>query len=312
MELRHLRYFVAVAEELHFRRAAERLHIAQPAVSEQVRKLEAELGVQLLDRTERNVSLTAAGMVMLEEARRVLRQADTAVQAARNVRTRGLGRLRLGYMPDSVPGYVPQSFARFAAAAPGIELVLETGSPQRLAGDVHGGSLDVAVVCLPLASRGLRVARLAEEHAMVALPAAHPLAAAPAIEPGQIAQTPQVLLPRACNPAFYDGVISAWRAAGLTADPREASEPQVEHVLLAIAAGAGVGVLPSSVAERYSVPGVRFVPLSSSLGCEIAVLSRDEDSTMVAVYLRLIRALARPQPPLAGLSTRRAELRLAR
>jgi DNA-binding transcriptional LysR family regulator len=104
MELRHLRYFVAVAEELHFRRAAERLHVAQPAVSEQIRKLEDELGVRLLERTQRRVSLTEAGAAMLEEARRVLQQADVAMAAARTARDHATLRLRVGYLPDSLPG----------------------------------------------------------------------------------------------------------------------------------------------------------------------------------------------------------------
>src|SRR6478735_2247422 len=107
MELRHLRYFVAVAEELHFRRAAERLHVAQPAVSEQVRKLEAELGVQLFERTRRPVVLTGAGVAFLEEARRVLRQADVARQAARDAGDRATMRLRIGYLADALPTAVP-------------------------------------------------------------------------------------------------------------------------------------------------------------------------------------------------------------
>src|SRR4051794_27868428 len=100
MELRHLRYFVAVAEELHFRRAAERLHIAQPAVSEQVRKLEAELGVKLFERNQRSVTLTDAGAAMLDEGRRVLSQADVAQRAAREAHARTVGRLQIGYLPD--------------------------------------------------------------------------------------------------------------------------------------------------------------------------------------------------------------------
>src|SRR3954468_24906661 len=103
MELRHLRYFVAVAEELHFRRAAERLHVAQPAVSEQIRKLEQELGVRLLNRTHRSVSLTPAGTAMLDESRRVLRQADIAQQAARDADRRAGQRLRVGCVSDAFP-----------------------------------------------------------------------------------------------------------------------------------------------------------------------------------------------------------------
>ena len=107
MELRHLRYFVAVAEELHFRRAAERLHIAQPAVSEQVRKLEDELGVRLFDRTQRNVGLTDAGAALLPEASRVLRQAEAARLAARSARDRPGDVLRIGYVPTALLASIP-------------------------------------------------------------------------------------------------------------------------------------------------------------------------------------------------------------
>jgi DNA-binding transcriptional LysR family regulator len=291
MELRHLRYFVAVAEELHFRRAAERLHIAQPAVSEQIRKLEAELGVLLLNRTQRSVTLTPAGAVLLEEARRVIRQSEIAREAARSARRNQLGRLHVGYTPDAVPRYVPRSLTRFAEAAPGIEVVLETGSALALAADVRGGRLDLAVVCLPLATGGLRVTRLGEERAVCAVPATRALANQPAISPAQLADHRLNMLPRANNPAFYDGVIGAWRDAGLTAEPRE-SEPRVDHLLLAVAAGAGVAMLPSSIAERYEVAGVRFVPLEPPVACDVALLSRDEDSTTITAFLRLARASA--------------------
>src|SRR3954465_3404692 len=116
MELRHLRYFVAVAEELHFRRAAERLHIAQPAVSEQVRKLEAELGVRLFDRTQRNVALTAAGAAMLTEAYRVLRHAEAARVAARSASDRP--GLRIGYVPTALPASIPRTLRRPLRALP--------------------------------------------------------------------------------------------------------------------------------------------------------------------------------------------------
>src|SRR3954453_23359911 len=126
MELRRLRYFVAVAEELHFRRAAERLHLAQPALSQQVRKLETELGVDLFHRTKRGVALTPAGALFLEEARRLLRQAEEAARTARNARAGTIGRLRLGHVVDAVPPVLPRAIAAFAASHPGIEISPET------------------------------------------------------------------------------------------------------------------------------------------------------------------------------------------
>ena len=120
MELRHLRYFVAVAEELHFRRAAERLHVAQPAVSEQVRKLEDELGVRLFDRTQRNVALTDAGAALLTEAHRVLRQAEAARLAARSASDRP-GRLRIGYVPTALLASIPRTLRRLVATMPNLQ-----------------------------------------------------------------------------------------------------------------------------------------------------------------------------------------------
>src|SRR3954449_7055859 len=121
MELRHLRYFVAVAEELHFRRAAERLHVAQPAVSEQIRKLENELGVRLLNRTHRSVSMTDAGAALLTEARRVLHQAEVARLAVRSARDRATSRLRIGYAPASLPASVPRALQRLRAPPAALE-----------------------------------------------------------------------------------------------------------------------------------------------------------------------------------------------
>jgi len=308
MELRHLRYFVAVAEELHFRRAAERLHVAQPAISEQVRKLEAELGVLLLRRTPRQVELTPAGAAFLEEARRVLSAADTAARTARRARARDLGRLRVGYMPDSLPSVVGHTLSRFSAGAPGIEVALEPGAPLRLAAAVREGRLDVAVVALPVAAPGLRVTSLQREGAVCAVPSSSPLASAPSLAPAQLGQTPLVVLPRAVNPAFHDGVISAWSRAGLVADPREPSEPVVPHALLDVAAGAGVAILPASAAERHSLPGVRFVPLEDELGTEIATLSRDPQSTLVAGFIRAARSAARAAQLAGDSRARRAEL----
>jgi DNA-binding transcriptional LysR family regulator len=289
MELRHLRYFVAVAEELHFRRAAERLYVAQPAVSEQVRKLEAELGVRLFDRTHRSVSLTTPGAALLEEARRVLQQADVAQRAARDAGRRELGRLRIGYLPDAMPPAVPKALSHFRTAAPGIEIVMETGRPLQLIDDVRQGRLDMCVVSLPAPVTGLRIAPLGEDVGVAALPEPHPLSREPELDPRRIADSPLLLLPRVANSAFHDSVIACWREAGLTASPVEMPEPHVEHLLLAVAAGGGIGVLPQAAAARHSLPGVRFVPLSPAPQTEVAALTRDESSTSVAALLKLVR-----------------------
>ena len=164
MELRQLKYFVAVAEELHFRRAAERLYVAQPAVSEQIRKLEAELGVRLFDRTNRRVAITEAGAALLEEGRRVLAQADAAQLAARNARERAGARLRIGYLPDSLPASVPRALQSLAAAAARVDDL--DGDRARGAADPARsatGSSTLVVAGLPAATGGLHVTSLGHQ-----------------------------------------------------------------------------------------------------------------------------------------------------
>ena len=170
MELRHLRYFVAVAEELHFSRAAERLHVAQPAISEQIRKLEEELGVRLLNRTKREVSLTEAGAALLSEARRVLHQVDIARLATHDLRDRSAARFRIGYTPASLPTAVPRALQRVAASITGLEATLEPGFGLELIAAVRHERLDVAIVCLPAPTAGLRTTELGQERAVAAFP----------------------------------------------------------------------------------------------------------------------------------------------
>jgi DNA-binding transcriptional LysR family regulator len=295
VELRHLRYFVAVAEELHFRRAAERLHVAQPAVSEQVRKLEQELGVRLFDRTQRSVALTTAGTALLEEARHVLRQAEVAQQAARNARDHATMRLRIGYLPDSLPASVPRALRHLATAAPSVEVSLETGPAHRLIEELRARRIDAAITSLPGPANGLRTTLLGEQRAVAVLPSLHPLATGPAIALERLAPDRLVVLPRDANPAFHNAAMAMCHSAGLSPTLAEVAEPRVEHVLLAVAAGAGIALLPESVTERYASPGIRFVALEGAgPAFQTAALTHaDVDSLATLAFLRALSQAAR-------------------
>jgi DNA-binding transcriptional LysR family regulator len=226
VELRRLRYFVAVAEELHFRRAAARLHLAQPALSQQVRKLELELGVELLHRNKRSVNLTQAGVVFLDEARRVLRYADEAARTARDAGTGAAGRLRVGHLADSVPAALPRAIASFATRHPAVEVCPETALARRAIEDVRSGRLDVAVVALPAPTTGLRVVRVGTEGTVAALSRRHALSGLPSIPLERLADERLVVLPRAVNPPFHDGLAAACRDEGFSPDFVEAAEPR--------------------------------------------------------------------------------------
>jgi DNA-binding transcriptional LysR family regulator len=300
MELRHLRYFVAVAEELHFRRAAERLHVAQPAVSEQVRKLEDELGVRLLNRTQRSVSLTSAGSAVLEEARRVLMHAERAVAVARDTSSSAATRLRVGYLPDSLPAEVPRALQELGRTMPNLQVSFETGAARKLIEEVRAKRLSAAVVSLPGPTAGLQRTMLGPQSAVIAMPVMHPHATNDEIDLERLAPERIVLLPREVNPAFYDGVLSLCRDAGLSPTILHTLEPRIELALLAVSSGDGLAILPESVAGAVAVAGIRLVPLVADRPiCESAVLT-DADSTDLATQAfvnALTRAARRSRRP---------------
>ena len=307
MELRHLRYFVAVAEELHFRRAAERLHVAQPAVSEQIRKLEAELGVRLFDRDQRRVELTAPGSAMLDEARRTLAQADRAREAAQRAQRQAIGRLRLGYLVDAVPRDLPRALGAFAGHMASTEVELRCDDTRRLLGDVRDGTLDAAIVCLPAPVVGMRVTRLGRERAVAAVRDSHPLASAPAVSLAALQETEIIQLPREINPAFHDGILSACSDAGVSPALSGGGERTVGDALLSVIAGRGLALVPESAAARHALPGVRFKPLNPDAPvCDIALVSRTDDTSLaLGTLVRALvhaarRAAAAPAPRIAA------------
>ena len=310
MELRQLRYFVAVAEELHFRRAAERLYVAQPAVSEQIRKLEAELGVRLFDRTNRSVLLTDAGRALLDEGRRVIAQAETAQHAARNAQERAGARLRVGYLADSLPASVPHALAHLGAT---VDVTMETGPALRLIERVREGALDAAVAGLPAPTSGLLVTSLGHQSMVAAIPSPGTRPVAPATSLAALAPRRLVLMPRDSNPAFHDAVVALCRDADVAPPILEAQEPRVESILLAVAAGAGTAVLPAAVADRYAFPGVSLVPLEDGdRAFESAVLTRpDADNPATEAFLGAVDRLASAQERRAVREAARPALRLA-
>ena len=300
MELRHLRYFVAVAEELHFRRAAQRLHIAQPAVSEQVRKLESELGVELFDRTHRNVALTDAGSALLTQAYRVLRQVEAAREAASNANDRP--RLRIGYVPTALQASVPRTLRRLAGAMPNLRTTIEPGSGLELVDAVRSGELDVAVVSLPIPTAGVRVTSLGEQRAVAVFPVDHEHAVKPHVALERIAPERIVVLPRDADRPLYDAVLAAGCAAGISPTLIEMPDGQVDRILLAVASGAGMALLPECVAERYADAGVRFVPLAGeSPALTTGIVSpRNSEHLPTVAFLRAASRTLEQRPQIAS------------
>jgi DNA-binding transcriptional LysR family regulator len=287
MELRHLRYFTAVAEEQHFGRAARRLHMAQPPLSRQIQALEAELGFELFERTRRRVELTPGGVVLLERARRVFDELDRAVGDARRASVGETGRVVVGYVSSLAYAGIAPFLREFRTRWPHVDIGLRELPPQAQIDALKDASIDVGFLRAPVDDPGLSRQCVRRERLMVALPSRHPLARQKRVDLAALAREPFVLFPRSRGPSFFDHLISLCRAAGFS--PRIAQEaPQLDLVSL-VAAGFGVAILP----ESLRVLGRRQVALRPIVGdpmTELLVVWRTPDkSPAVARFLELIR-----------------------
>jgi len=270
MELRHLRYFLAVAEERNFTRAAVKVGIGQPPLSQQIRALEDEIGTPLFHRVPHGAELTEAGSAFLPRARTILRESHEAKIAAQRASRGETGRLRVGFSVSAAfnPA-VPAPIRNFRHAYPGVQLSLVEANTLQLLDLLQRGGIDIGFIRPgPDDPENLRLHRFRDEPMLAVLPAAHPLAARESLPLSALAGESFVLYPRTVGLGLYDEVITCCRKAGFTPRPAIGFEPelvqeapQLSSVINLVAAEMGVSLVPGSMA-RVRVPGVVYVPFS--------------------------------------------------
>lgn len=294
MELRYLTAFVAVAEELHFGRAARRLQMAQPPLSQQIRQLEKELGVQLFERNTRSVRLTSAGQSFLEPVRTVLDDLDLATRAVKAAGRGEYGRVTVGFAGASSHESLPLLTGAVRAAHPGIELVLtgQTYADVALA-RVAEGTLDLGFVRLPASRPGVRTRVIHDEELICALPSDHRLAQQERIAIGELAEEPFVSFPANAGSSLRDAMVNACEQAGFT--PRVTQEaPDSNTILALVAAGVGVTLTLTSV-QHIQGTGLVYRPLDGDPIRLHAALAWRADNPSAA--LRTVLAVAEEALP---------------
>lgn len=291
MELRQLRYFIAVAEELQFTRAAARLHIAQPPLSQQIRLLEAELGTSLLSRTTRHVELTPAGHAFLEEARKTVAQAEQALQVARTVGGTVSGHLVLGFVDSSLYAYLPHLLRSYRRSRPSVQVSLREMTSEQQISALQRGDIQVGVVRRGPIGPQLKMEEIGRERVIIALPMDHPLSARPALTVSDLRELPFVLPDRSAARGLHDHLVGMMRDAGFT--PRIAEVASEGHTIIGlVAAGVGVAIVPETLGA-VSGDTVAFRPIARSadwLGMYVA-WRRGERSPTVASFLDVARTV---------------------
>ncbi len=294
IELRHLRYFIAVAEELHFGRAARRLHLSQPPLSQQIRRLEELLGYPLFVRTSRAVRLTSAGEVFLERARRTLRKMDEDVEAMRTVGRGEAGTLAVGFIGSGMLTAIPALLGQYRARFPGVNLQLREAYTSGVIGALKEGALDVGFLRDGGPTDGLEVETLFTEPFLAVLPARHPLAKrSRSIDARELATEPFVFFSPAAGTRAYEKPMSICEAAGFR--PRVVQEaPQWLTIMRLVGAGLGVSIGPACT-ERIRTPEVVCRRLRTPAGTraaqsEIELAWRAGDNRpIVAAFCRMAR-----------------------
>jgi DNA-binding transcriptional LysR family regulator len=291
MEIRHLRSFIAVAEELHFGRAAARLHMAQSPLSQHIRRIERELGVELLTRGHHVVGLTDAGRVFLAGARRTVAAMDETDDRTRRAARGEVGTIVVGYVSEVTVDLLPMSLKAFKESRPDIEVDLKEGTTGLLLDALRSREVDVIFARSPASVAGLRCEQLVNESLMAALPSDD---APDHLRLADLSSEHFVMPTHTAAEGLRHDIDEACSNAGFR--PRVSRETSpLSAVLLLVAAGAGVAVIPASVAHLYPVPGLHYARLTDPEPVTTAGVAwrRGEDSRIVEKFLQVTRDLAR-------------------
>jgi len=297
MELRHLRYFVGVGEEQHFGRAAERLRIAQPALSRQIQDLEKEIGFRLFDRLPRGVKLSSAGKLFLEDARRILGEVQEATRRAERMANGKAGTLRVGFVESiSWHGVVPEFFRRFRKKQPGAELTPIPMLSLAQVEAIRSGRLDAGfVVNMTALGKELEDRLVAKHKVMLAVPKGHPLTRQTRLRLGDLTGVPFVWFPRHTNPAAYDRLMQACFRGGLKS-PRIVQEAD-DHATILSLVSCRLGVALVSDSARWQCPtGVALLPVVDlKVPVPISLIWRkDNRSPLLQRFLNILEHRNKP------------------
>ncbi|EJJ30328.1 LysR family transcriptional regulator [Rhizobium sp. CF142] len=287
MELRHLRYFIAVAEELNFTRAARKVGIGQPPLSNQIRDLENEIGAPLFRRLSNGAELTEAGGAFLPEARAILLQAEQAKQSALRAARGQSGRLRVGFTSSAVFNpVVPAIVNAFREKYAAVKFSLEEAPTTQLLERLDGEELD-AVFIRPGSGDELQVRcqLLAEDPMVIVVPVKHPLSEMRTLRLDALARESFVLFPREAGAGFFDDIMAACRRAGFEPQLGQ-SAPQITSIASLIAVGLGVSIVPADM-TKINVPGVRYIAIAGEAPTARLALAtrRDERSSIIRNFI---------------------------
>lgn len=285
MDLRHLRYFIAVAEELNFTRAADRLHIAQPPLSQQIRHLEEELGVTLLHRTKRHVELSEAGQVFLDHARKILRSTEVAAVQARRAQRGEIGRLSVGFFEHMSYTLLPPIFRAYRERFPDVDVDVRWFPVIGQADALRRGDVDISFMRPGTDSEDITTEVLVTEPFVIAVPASHPFATEDSLSLRDCAAERFVMYTPHLAPDFHDMILRMCATAGFT--PRVALEVgQVYTCLGLVSSGIALAFVPSSV-QRIHLDHVVYKPLRSrSLPVEVMLgWRRTNTSSLIGAFV---------------------------
>ncbi len=300
MELRHLRYFIAVAEELHFTRAAERLHIGQPPLSHAIQVLEADVGAQLLERTKRWVRLTEAGKLFLADARKILAMTEQAAETARRAGRGEAGELRIGftYSTPLTPLFA-EVVNRYRQEFPLVTLTLHEMATLRQLDAIGQRTLDLGFVRPPeiAVPEGIKLTSLREDPLMLVLPTGHALASKKAVAIKELEALPFVMYPPGGGTGIYPQIFRLCQAAGFV--PRVAQTAgEASTIIGLVAAGSGITLLPSSF-DHIRMDGVVYRPLLDRAATTMLLLAQrgGEHAPLVDAFVALVTDAAKPRRP---------------